>query len=532
MNSAMKVTALQSDSVGRVIDGRFSLLQWLGGSGRSSVFLTELPGEPPQKAAIKFMPADAGTEARIAFAANASRSHASLARVLQSGSCQIDGATYEFIVTEFADEVLSEILPVRALAPEEVKEMLVPVLDALGDLHGHGLVHGRLKPSNVLVVNEELKLSADSIQLAGDSADETHALTIHDAPELADGTVTPASDIWSLGVMIVESLTQGTPDWNRSAHRDVQISDVIPQPFAAATAACLRVDPARRATLSEIRNYLGIAAPVIAPITKAAPPKPAARVEAKPAAPAQQKPAPPAQPRPAARVSSTPAEPIPAESVPSEHTGSPKPPRALSRFDEERESRRKPRGGVLLLVVLILAAIVAFMWSRSHGTLPATKSHDEPLAQSPAPAPVLPETHPEAETPQATPEPEQQPSDTTNAPPVTPQPAPAPAQGNTTARGAVAQRVMPAPLPGAMRTIHGKVNVSVRVNVGPAGEVSDARFDSAGPSRYFAEVAMKAARQWKFTPALSNGQPIASAWTLHFVFTRENVDVTPEQTAP
>ena len=523
MNSAMKVTALQSDSVGRVIDGRFSLLQWLGGSGRSSVFVTELPGQTPQKAAIKFMPADTDTEARIAFAANASRSHAHLVRVLQNGRCQIDGATFAYIVTEFADEVLSEILPLRALAPEEVKEMLVPVLDAVGDLHSHGLVHGRLKPSNILVVNDELKLSADSIQLAGDSADETHALTIHDAPELAGGTVTPASDIWSLGVLIIEALTQRTPDWNRSAYRDVQISDAIPQPFAAAAAACLRVDPARRGTLSEIRSHLGIAAPVIAPAVKAAAPKPAAKVEAKPVPPEQLKPAAPEQPRPKTRI----------ESMPPVQTEPSRPPRALSRFDEERDPRRKPRGGVLLLVVLILAAVVAFLWSRSHGTLTATKSHDEPSAQSSAPAPVMPETQPKAETPtQASPEPEQQPPAATNDPPVAPQPAPAAAQGNATTKGAVAQRVMPDPLPGAMRTIHGKVNVLVRVNVGPAGEVTDAGFESAGPSRYFAEVAMKAARQWKFTPALSNGQPIASVWTLHFVFTRENVEVTPEQTSP
>jgi TonB family protein len=91
---------------------------------------------------------------------------------------------------------------------------------------------------------------------------------------------------------------------------------------------------------------------------------------------------------------------------------------------------------------------------------------------------------------------------------------------------------MPDVLPTASRSIQGKVNVRVRVNVSPAGEVQDASFESAGPSRYFAKVAMEAAGQWKFTPARANGQPIASIWTLHFVFTREGTEVTPEQTAP
>ena len=41
---------------GRVIDGKFPLLQWLGGSEDSAVFLTERRGSGPQKAAIKLIP--------------------------------------------------------------------------------------------------------------------------------------------------------------------------------------------------------------------------------------------------------------------------------------------------------------------------------------------------------------------------------------------------------------------------------------------------------------------------------------------
>ncbi len=61
LNSIIDAEAIQSDWVGRVIDGRFTLLQWLGGSGRSSVFLTELPGPQARKAAIKLIQTTAGT---------------------------------------------------------------------------------------------------------------------------------------------------------------------------------------------------------------------------------------------------------------------------------------------------------------------------------------------------------------------------------------------------------------------------------------------------------------------------------------
>ncbi len=37
--------------------------------------------------------------------------------------------------------------------------MLGTVLNALGYMHAHGYVHGRIKPSNLLVVGDRLKLS-------------------------------------------------------------------------------------------------------------------------------------------------------------------------------------------------------------------------------------------------------------------------------------------------------------------------------------------------------------------------------------
>jgi hypothetical protein len=50
MAPAMTAGAIRSDWVGRVIDGRFTLLKWLGGSGWSGVFLTELQEPRSRKA--------------------------------------------------------------------------------------------------------------------------------------------------------------------------------------------------------------------------------------------------------------------------------------------------------------------------------------------------------------------------------------------------------------------------------------------------------------------------------------------------
>jgi TonB family protein len=63
------------------------------------------------------------------------------------------------------------------------------------------------------------------------------------------------------------------------------------------------------------------------------------------------------------------------------------------------------------------------------------------------------------------------------------------------------------------------------VTVDAAGNVSDAAFESEGPSQYFAKAALQAARQWKFPPAQASGQSEASARMLEFKFTRDGAEV-------
>src|SRR5512141_1915852 len=133
---------------GRLVDGKFPLRQWLGGSDHSAVFLTETPGSSGQKAAIKFIESENGAGAgRQAdrLRATAKLTHPNLIRTFEAGRCQMNGTPLVYVVMEYAEEDLSQILPQRALAPAEVADLLPPVLDALSYLHGSGLVHGRIK---------------------------------------------------------------------------------------------------------------------------------------------------------------------------------------------------------------------------------------------------------------------------------------------------------------------------------------------------------------------------------------------------
>jgi TonB family protein len=178
------------------------------------------------------------------------------------------GTPLLYSVTEYSDEILSQILPERPLTPAETREMLGPVLEALSYLHGKGFVHGHIKPANFLVVDEQLKLSTDSLYLAGKPGRFSSATGVYDAPEAATGTLSPAADVWSLGVTLVEVLTQHLPVWDKSSHRAPIVPESIPQPFAGIARECLRLDPARRCTLSDVKARLEPARSLPKPASK------------------------------------------------------------------------------------------------------------------------------------------------------------------------------------------------------------------------------------------------------------------------
>jgi TonB family protein len=95
------------------------------------------------------------------------------------------------------------------------------------------------------------------------------------------------------------------------------------------------------------------------------------------------------------------------------------------------------------------------------------------------------------------------------------------------APGRVLEQILPDVPRSASNTIRGTVRVTVKVRVDPAGNVSAVDLVSPGPSRYFARLSSEAAQRWKFAPATRVGQPVASAWTLRFEYTRTDTRAIP-----
>jgi TonB family protein len=166
---------------------------------------------------------------------------------------------------------------------------------------------------------------------------------------------------------------------------------------------------------------------------------------------------------------------------------------------------------LLAAVVLVALIVFYFFHSRAKSVSPPASSPTESAAPaSPPPAPAA-----------ATP-----PSNASSTE------AAKPASNATASPGGVRRRVVPDVPKSARNTISGTIKVVVKVEADASGKVTAARFASAGPSKYFSSLALKAARGWEFDPPVVNGQPAASAWLLKFRFQRSSTQVDPERVIP
>jgi len=68
-----------------------------------------------------------------------------------------------------------------------------------------------------------LKLASDTVRPTGESTASIAGASVYDPPESRDGSFSTAGDIWSLGVIMVEALTQRRPSWP-----DKQVLDARP----------------------------------------------------------------------------------------------------------------------------------------------------------------------------------------------------------------------------------------------------------------------------------------------------------------
>ena len=592
------------DWEGQVVDGKFALRRHLGGTDHSVIFLTERQDGQPQKAAIKFIQVDAAnTEAQFSRWKHAAQlSHPNLLKLFDTGRCQLAGMDLLYVVTECAEESLAQFLPQRALSPIETQDMLAPLLETLTYLHSNGLVHGHIKPSNILAIDDQLKLSCDTLSRLGESSTAIGKPDAYTPPEAATEKISPAADVWSLGVTLVEAMTQRVPDGSApSAKEDPRLPDSLPQPFSDIALNCLRRDPKRRWSIAQISHRLN---PPAEPLSAAT----AAAAATSATADASSATAAPAQPAPAEANSATETKsPTETESTPliletaAADAPPPKPPTfvdplsvplsSLSPLGKKSALQNQTIPGkssskayyivIAVVLALVLAAILGVPRLLDRG---GQTNATSPVATGPVNPSAPPASNPSSNQPQANQAPgnlaksEKSASSPADKPaqraaqdssqalssaaekkstdknlsaaeeaaslrspfPHTARPAAAPFVPNRDASiaagavtpGEVLTQVMPEISDKSRSTIRGTVKVIVKVRVDTSGNVSTAELAATGPSRFFADAALTAARRWDFAPAKVDGHAVPSEWLLHFNFTPTDTTVTPLPTKP
>jgi eukaryotic-like serine/threonine-protein kinase len=276
----------------------------------------------------------------------ASLHHPNIATVYDFGEANMtDGSRTRrpYLVMELVDgQPLSALIrPDVPMDPHVTRELLAQAADGLGAAHAAGIVHRDVKPANLLVTpDRQVKITdfgiaraAEGVGLTGTG--EVMGTPQYLSPEQARGqTASPASDVYSLGVVAFECLagrrpfTGDTAVATALAHLREPVPPLpasVPADLAAVVRRALAKEPAERfadgrAFAYALRN----------PATEAT------RVAAAPPPPTE-----------ATQV----IAPVPAAAPPTTSTPAPA-------YDEERRSWVGPVAGVVAIAVI---AVLVFL---------------------------------------------------------------------------------------------------------------------------------------------------------------------------
>lgn len=339
------------------------------------------------------------TEARHA----ASLHHPNVASVYDVGESRqlgdLDGSDVPrpFLVMELIDgQPLSALLRGgRPLDPDVTSDLMAQAADAIGAAHRAGIVHRDVKPANLMVTPQrQVKITDFGIARASDGLGLTGTGQVmgtpqYLSPEQARGNAaTPASDVYSLGVVAFECLVGRRPFDAESpvatalAHLNDPVPTLpatVPPDVAAVVRRALSKDPAERyadgAAFADALRRPGAAAADAAATQVVAPPTETTQV-----------------------MGAVPPRPVP---PPTDIAPLPTP---VPAYDDDR---RSPWPIVLLLLALVAAvALIAFLVTRGGGD-DETAGDPTPSATRTAPSRTPSETPTEEPTEQTSePEPE------------------------------------------------------------------------------------------------------------------------------
>jgi hypothetical protein len=271
--------------------GRYRLIAPIGSGFTGEVWLARAP-ESGRELALRLL-SEIAVSSRLFPASCQQLRHLSQLRPANQAIAQVhalgEDVHHRYVVTEL---VLGESLADRlrrppSLTAQEAIRVAAHVAEALDWAHRAGIVHGAIKPANVFVGDQDLlKLTDFAINqgLVADRSDVDPSVDLAGcSPEqLAGLDTTPASDVYSLGVLLYRML-RGQPPFPGATPREVARQHIrdrapslagldldVPEQVIRAYEAALAKDPDVRPSTRSFASVLRQAGGgVLAPASEA-----------------------------------------------------------------------------------------------------------------------------------------------------------------------------------------------------------------------------------------------------------------------
>lgn len=202
----------------------------LGRGAHGEVHRAEAIGRPGRIVAVKRF-TDAPSPAQIREVRREAEllqqlSHPSIVQLLDVAP---DGDGVALVTPFLPGGTLAARIARGSLPPAAVADLGARLGDALAAVHGAGIVHGDVKPANVIYDAEEQPLLTDfgAAVLVGDLSVETVGTATYLDPEVAAGRATagPVSDQYALGVLLYEALAGAPPYGAPTVDATLRIAD-------------------------------------------------------------------------------------------------------------------------------------------------------------------------------------------------------------------------------------------------------------------------------------------------------------------
>ncbi|HEY7921606.1 MAG TPA: serine/threonine-protein kinase [Vicinamibacteria bacterium] len=249
---------------GSLLAGRYRVIYPLGRGGMGDVYRADdlRLGQP---VALKFVRSDLSTSVRQRLydevRLGRQVSHPNVCRLYDI--VEADGLT--FIAMEYVDgeDLASLLARIGQLAPDKALDVARGLCAGLQAAHDRGVLHRDLKPANVMIDGRgRARLTDFGLAIEPRAAaplPDTAGTPLYMSPEqLAGGEVTARSDVYSLGLVLYETVAgrrffnARTLDELRSQHRAERLSRLgalsgqINPAFERLIAQCLEEDPQAR----------------------------------------------------------------------------------------------------------------------------------------------------------------------------------------------------------------------------------------------------------------------------------------------